>query len=148
MSLIAIPASADDRISARSRVSERELLRQRSLVDYLRNVVTTGPEDRERFHAVFLDEVHAILGDAPLGEGGRGTLSFRMREVFALALGLGASGLIVAHNHPSGQCRPSRCDIDATRRLKGVANALDIELVDHLIITRSAVYSMRAGGNL
>jgi len=131
-----------------NRTSQREVLRQRALVDYMRAMVTNGPEQRERFHAVFLDRVHAVLGDAPMGEGGQGALSIRMREVFAHALGVGATGLIIAHNHPSGQCRPSQSDIDATRRLKQVANALDIELVDHLIITHDAVYSMRAGGNL
>ena len=61
---------------------------------------------------------------------------------------MGARGLIVAHNHPSGDCRPSRSDILATHRLKEVAIALDIELIDHLILTENAVYSMRAGGDL
>jgi DNA repair protein RadC len=71
-----------------------------------------------------------------------------MRDVFAEALRLGASGMILAHNHPSGECRPSDNDIAATRRLAEVALALDVALIDHLIFTHEAVYSMRAGGLL
>ena len=129
-------------------LASAETLRQRTLVDYLRAMVIAGPDQRERFHAVFLDEVHAILGDAPMGDGRSSALSLRMRELFARALGLEASGIIIAHNHPSGYCRPSRRDITETQRLNQIAKALDIELVDHLIITQDAVYSMRAGGNL
>lgn len=75
-------------------------------------------------------------------------LSVRMRENFGEALRLDARELILAHNHPSGQCRPSSCDMTATRRLAEVARALDIVLIDHLILTDEAVYSMRAGGLL
>jgi DNA repair protein RadC len=75
-------------------------------------------------------------------------------EVIAVANHLGdalrhnATGIILAHSHPSGYCRPSGCDIATTRRLAQVAQALDIALVDHLIFTADAVYSMRAGGLL
>jgi DNA repair protein RadC len=80
--------------------------------------------------------------------GGLNVLFLRMRENFGEALRLDAHGLILAHNHPSGHCRPSSCDIIATRRLAEVARALDIVLIDHLILTDEAVYSMRAGGLL
>lgn len=123
-------------------------MRQRALVDYLRAMVLGSLEKAERCHAVFLDDTHAYLGDAPLGQGGSGSLSIRMRDLFGKALSLSASGIIVAHNHPSGHCRPSQYDIEATRRLNDVAGALDIDLLDHLIITQDAIYSMRAGGNL
>ena len=72
----------------------------------------------------------------------------RMRELFGKALSMDAHSMIVAHNHPSGRCKPSPYDITATRRLKDIARALDIELLDHLIITQQSVYSMRAGGDL
>jgi DNA repair protein RadC len=71
-----------------------------------------------------------------------------MRGLLGEALRLDAVGIILAHNHPSGQCRPSERDISATRRLCDVAKALDIALIDHLIFTEDAVYSMRAGGLL
>ena len=71
-----------------------------------------------------------------------------MRDVFSQALSLGASAIILAHNHPSGNCRPSAQDILATRKFGEIANALDIALLDHLILTDTSVYSMRAGGLL
>nr|WP_255574031.1 JAB domain-containing protein [Erythrobacter sp. SCSIO 43205] len=108
-------------------------------------MVITRPFETERFHVVFVDERRSHLGDAPMGSGGANCLSLRMRELFTKALSLRAHGIVVAHNHPSGLCRPSRSDIVSTRRLEQVASALDIELLDHLIFTQGAVYSMRAG---
>ena len=122
--------------------------RQRAMIDFLRKMVLEPADGRERFHAMFLDKARAHLDDVPLGNGGACSLSVRMRDVFSKALSLDASGIIIAHNHPSGMCRPSQRDIDATHRLNTVANALDIDLLDHLIFTHDAVYSMRAGGKL
>jgi len=102
----------------------------------------------ERCHVVFVNAQRRQLGDASIGLGGLNVLSVRMREIFGEALRLDARGMILAHNHPSGHCRPSGSDIIATRRLAEVARALDIVLIDHLIFTDEAVYSMRAGGLL
>lgn len=117
-------------------------------VDWLRAMVVGPPALGERFHAMFFDESRTCLGDASVGLGNSGTIGLRMRDLFGRALSVRASGLLIAHNHPSGLCRPSQFDIVATRRLKEVGLALDIELLDHLIFTQDAVYSMRAGGNL
>jgi DNA repair protein RadC len=75
-------------------------------------------------------------------------LQLRMRLLLGEALRLDAAGIILAHSHPSGICRPSPSDITATHQLAMVARALDVSLVDHLIFTNDAVYSMRAGGLL
>ena len=119
-----------------------------ALVGYLRTVVLARGVGHERCHAVFLDAQRRHLGDASVGMGSLSALSLRMRALFGEALRLDARGIILAHNHPSGHCRPSGCDIAATRRLVHVAEALDIVLIDHLIFTHEAVYSMRAGGML
>ncbi|WP_255548084.1 JAB domain-containing protein [Erythrobacter ani] len=118
------------------------------MVEYLRDMVLDDTVQRERFHAIFLDRNRNYLADGGMGQGGNASLSFRMRELFGRALSLGARNIIIAHNHPSGDCRPSERDLLATRRLVEVGKALDIELIDHLIITHRSVYSMRAGGNL
>ncbi|MHA7820046.1 MAG: JAB domain-containing protein [Erythrobacter sp.] len=121
---------------------------ERATIEWLRAMVVGTSSSGERFHAMFFDEYQSCLGDACVGSGGAGSIGVRMRELFGRALALGASGILVAHNHPSGLCRPSQYDIHATRRLKEIGRALDIELLDHLIFTQDAVYSMRAGGNL
>ena len=106
-----------------------------------------GPSE-ERFHAIFLDGRRGYLGDRSMGRSDISSTAIRGRELFARALALGAHGLIIAHNHPSGNCHPSEADIRVTKRLKELGQALDIELLDHLIVTREKIYSMRAGGKL
>ena len=119
-----------------------------AMIEYLRGVVLSGHNRTERFHAIFADSRRSYLGDAALGEGDVNALTVRMRDLFSRALALEASAIIVAHNHPSGDCRPSRHDIEATKRLVTIGEALDITLLDHLIFTHHSVYSMRAGGDL
>ena len=131
----------------RDPISQHEQ-RTAAMIGYLRSVVMTPPATHERGHAIFVDAQRACLGDVAFGMGSMGTLQLRMRALFGEALRLNAAGIILAHNHPSGQCKPSRGDIDATLRLQEVGRALDITLVDHLIFTHHAVYSMRAGGHL
>jgi DNA repair protein RadC len=122
--------------------------RAAAMIAYLRGVVLAPPAHQERGHAVFLGSNSVWLGDAPCGVGTMTGLTLRMRALLGEALRHDATGIILAHSHPSGHCRPSGCDIAATRRLVEVARALDITLVDHLIFTTDAVYSMRAGGLL
>lgn len=135
-------------IRAQERRGDPREMRLAAMIEYLRNMVVEGPGRMERFHAIFVNSERTYLADEPMGQGKAAALSLRMRDLFGRALTVGATGIIVAHNHPSGDCRPSKIDVDATRRLAAVALALDIELLDHLIFTESAVYSMRAGGDL
>lgn len=140
MLIQALPRRGDDAVSPDRYAS--------ATIAYLRGIVLAPPAHRERGHAVFLDSHSAWLGDAPCGLGTMTALTLRMRSLLGEALRHDAAGIILAHSHPSGHCRPSGCDIAATHRLAEVARALDITLVDHLIFTTDAVYSMRAGGLL
>lgn len=138
-------------MQALTRSGESELSpdqRAAAMIAYLRSLVLAPPAQYERGHAIFLDAHSAWLGDAPCGIGTMTTLAIRMRALLGEALRHDAAGIILAHSHPSGHCRPSGCDIATTRRLAEVAHALDITLIDHLIFTADAVYSMRAGGLL
>lgn len=122
--------------------------RTAAMIAYLRDVVLAPPAMHERGHAIFVDHARVWLGDAPCGIGSLSTLVLSMRALLGEALRHDAAGIILAHSHPSGHCRPSGCDIAATRRLAEIADALGITLIDHLIFTREAVYSLRAGGFL
>jgi DNA repair protein RadC len=135
----------------RPHLREDALLAERrapAMIAHLRHRVLAPPIQHERGHAIFLDANSVWVADAPCGIGTMSALSLRMRALLGVALRHDAAGIILAHSHPSGHCRPSGCDIAATRRLVEVARALDITLVDHLIFTTDAVYSMRAGGLL
>lgn len=116
------------------------------LIEHLRAAVLGTDPGRERCHVLFLDCERRLLGESSLGLGANSFLLLRMRPVFAEALRIGAEAMILAHNHPSGLCRPSPNDVSATRRIAAVGRALDVELLDHLIFTVQDVYSMRAGG--
>ena len=118
------------------------------LVDQLRRSLLMHPDNSERLHVIFLDRRRSWLGEKRFENGTSSAFALRMRDLFSQALSLGASGIILAHNHPSGVCRPSQRDVEATRCVAGIAQALEIELLDHLIFTHSAVYSMRARGEL
>ncbi len=119
-----------------------------AMIQHLHRRIFSHSVGPERFHALFLSQHCACLGETTLASGGPNNLSLRMRDLFARALSVEAAGMVVAHNHPSGNCRPSVEDMKATKRLRDVGKALDIELLDHLIFTREKVYSMRAGGKL
>ena len=135
-------------VRSRHGIADKCEARLTGMIEYLRAQVHREPDHFERFHVVFLDPTRRAVADQTMGQGSIGLLRVRMRELFARALSLEATGIIIAHNHPSGICRPSTTDIAETQRLAAVGQTLDIELVDHLIFTRKSVYSMRAGGDL
>lgn len=102
----------------------------------------------ERLHVVYCDAARGYLADETVGEGGVARIEVRARPVIERALALGAAGFLLAHNHPSGLCRPSADDVAGTQRLQAIAEAMELTLVDHMVVTRRRVYSMRLGGYL
>ncbi|WP_197409561.1 JAB domain-containing protein [Erythrobacter sp. YT30] len=118
------------------------------MIDYMRSRVFSSCDTSERLHAVFLGKNRCFLGEITFEGKNSSELSLRMRDLFSKALNVETKVMIIAHNHPSGDCRPSAMDIQVTSRIAALSEALDIELADHLIFTRTAVYSMRAGGDL
>jgi|GEM_PF-2223475 len=93
-----------------------------------------GKGDRERFVSIFLDVKNGVTG---LEEVSVGTLSCSLihpREVFKAAILANPVGIILAHNHPSGDTTPSKEDIAITERLVKASKLLDIEILDHVII--------------
>lgn len=113
---------------------------------YLRARLATSPV--ERLQVIYCDRSGGYIADETTAEGDATRIEARVRPVIERALALGAAGFVLAHNHPSGVCRPSAEDIAGTRRLQAIAEAMEITLVDHLIVTRRSVYSMRLGGCL
>lgn len=100
----------------------------------------------EESKLLLLDQKKACIGVTHLASGGITSCIVDPRLVFATAIKARASSFILAHNHPSGQLKPSRADISLTRKLCEGAALLDLELLDHLIITRDGYYSMASAG--
>ena len=102
----------------------------------------------EKVHATFLDRKHGYIADEIVVAGSSRDTQLRARSFITRALELGARALILAHNHPSGSPEPSAADIRSTRRLEALLNSLEIELIDHFIVARCSIVSMREGGYL
>ncbi len=107
-----------------------------------------GDLKHEEFWIVYLNNSNKVLQTSQLSKGGiTGTL-VDVRLVMKEALEIGAIGLILAHNHPSGTLKPSQADQQITQKLKIAASALDIKVLDHLIITQTAYFSFADEGVL
>jgi DNA repair protein RadC len=104
--------------------------------------------EAERVVAMHLSAGQELLGVTLEEVGGRDEVALPVRAIVASTLRLGAAGLLVAHNHPSGDPEPSAADRDATRRLADALGALGVRLVDHLVFAGGDLRSMAAMGLL
>jgi len=118
----------------------------RACFEYLR--ASIGYCSRERFIALYLSARKQLLASETLFQGDIASAAVYPRVVVARALVNHASSVIVAHNHPSGSIEPSRSDIDVTYRLRDALRTLDIELVDHVVVSGSDCLSLREAGYL
>lgn len=116
------------------------------LLDYCRVAMAHRPVEDVR--VLFLDRKNRLIRDERIGTGTVDHAPLYPREVLKRALDLGASALIVVHNHPSGDPTPSQADISMTRQLAEAATSLGLVLHDHLIVARGGHTSFRSSGLL
>ena len=111
----------------------------RSVYDLMQPIL--GELPHEEFWILYLNNSNKVIRKNQLSKGGiTGTL-VDVRLVLKNALEVGATGLILCHNHPSGTLKPSQSDINITQKLKMAAESLDIKVLDHLIVTEKAYFS-------
>jgi DNA repair protein RadC len=109
---------------------------------------TYGGGAVERFGVLLLDVRHRILRATVISMGSVDSTVAHPREVFREATAARASGVIVFHNHPSGDPTPSDDDVRLTERLRAAGEIIGIPVLDHLILTDGAYYSFRRHGRL
>lgn len=97
-------------------------------------------EHIEEFKILLLNRSNHVLGLAELFRGGGSGTVIDQRVIFQYCLKANAHGLILAHNHPSGNLKPSEADITITRKIKEGSVLLNVSLLDHLIITPDKAY--------
>jgi len=102
----------------------------------------------EEFWAIFLNQSNKVIHLAQLTQGGINQSIVDIRIVFKTALEHFATGIIVSHNHPSGNLKPSAEDIGITKKIKEAGNLMNIQLLDHLIITQNSYLSFADEGIL
>jgi DNA repair protein RadC len=102
----------------------------------------------EEFYCIFLNRANKVIKIEQISKGGISGTVTDVRILFKSAVLNTASGVIVAHNHPSGNLQPSESDVKITTKIKEAGNLLDIQLLDHLIIYDSDYYSFADNGVL
>lgn len=114
------------------------------LISYCQAVM--GPEREEQFRLLFLDHKNRLMADEIQNKGTINHTTAYPREIVKRALELGASSIILVHNHPSGDPTPSPQDVTLTKDVVAAAAALGISIHDHVIIGRTAHASLRGLG--
>jgi DNA repair protein RadC len=113
---------------------------------YLRLGPILGDLGHEEFWVIFLNQANKVLKEKQISKGGLTGTVADPRMIFKLALDEGACSIILAHNHPSHSLKASQADLDITRKLSDAGKALDIRVIDHLIITQSGYVSFADEG--
>ncbi|NNF78060.1 MAG: DNA repair protein RadC, partial [Rhizobiales bacterium] len=112
-----------------------------AVIDYCRS--SMAYEEVEQFRVLFLDRKNMLIADEIQQEGTVDHTPVYPRQVVKRALEISASGIILVHNHPSGDPTPSRADIDMTKRIIEAAEQLGITIHDHIIVGRNGHASLR-----
>lgn len=114
------------------------------LMDYC--YVTMAHEKKEHFRVLFMNKKNELIADEIQNSGTVDHTPAYPREIMKRALELGATALILVHNHPSGDPRPSQADIDVTRSIMQAAEPFNIVIHDHIIISRNGYTSLKNEG--
>ncbi|MFD2727198.1 RadC family protein [Hyunsoonleella rubra] len=120
-------------------LEKKKITSSKSVFELMQPII--GELEHEEFWIIYLNNSNKVIQKSQLSKGGiTGTL-VDVRLVMKNALEAGATGLVLAHNHPSGTLKPSQADKSITQKLKTAAQSLDIRVLDHLIITEKAYFS-------
>jgi len=134
------------RLSRTAMLNRPALSSWAALIDYCTAAMARSPN--EEFRILFLDRKNILIADEVQTRGTIDHTPVYPREIVKRALELGASAVILVHNHPSGDPTPSRADIEMTRDVAAAAKALHIAVHDHLVIGRSGHASFKSLGLL
>lgn len=102
----------------------------------------------EVFRVIFLNGHNVVLSDQVMWTGTVNSVQAHPREIIKQAILLGATAVILAHNHPSSSAYPSATDLAITRNIVVACAAIDVEVHDHMIVARDGAFSMRSAGIL
>lgn len=103
-------------------------------------------EFQEECKIILVNRANCVLGIYELSKGGISGTVVDLRIILSVALKCNASGIILVHNHPSGNLQPSESDRKITRKLKDACNLFEISLIDHFIISKTNFFSFTQDG--
>ena len=130
------------------KASERPLVKtSKEAADLLKQIWNENKIDFvEQFKVLLLNRANKVLGVVELSSGGvTGTVA-DPKLIFVAALKANACNIIISHNHPSGNLKPSQMDEQLTQKIKQAGQLLDIKLIDHIIVSSEGYYSFSDEG--
>ena len=119
-----------------------------SSVEFIRQFYLDDIEIYESFFLLLLNNQNQTLGYAKISQGGIVATVVDVRIVAKYVVDSLATGIILAHNHPSGNLNPSKQDMDITKKIKEAMKLFDVSVLDHIILTSDNYYSFADNGNL
>jgi DNA repair protein RadC len=132
---------ASDRLQVKSSRDAFEIFLEHWDLDSIEHV--------EEFKLILLTRSNKVLGVASISKGGISGTVTDVRIILQYAIKANASGILICHNHPSGNLQPSESDLALTKKIKESASVMDIQLLDHLIIVPECeYYSMIDNGSI
>lgn len=131
------------KISDRIKISSSACVAQ-----MFRNIWSDHLEFREECNILLLNRANHVMGWFNVSIGGVASTVVDPKVIFSVALKCNASGIILSHNHPSGNLNPSDADLNLTKKLNSGGKLLEINILDHLILTTDRYYSFADEGML
>ena len=107
-----------------------------------------GSNKNESLMVIFLNTKNMVIDYRVISEGSIDSVAVYPRKIIELALKYNASGIILVHNHPSGDPSPSASDNELTKELKKISETMDLRLLDHIVVTKKSYYSFSKDGKI
>ena len=137
------------KVSYKSKIgfSEMKLIsNSKDAEEIFRSIWSDGIEFREEFYMLLLNRANRVIGWYRVSEGGFTGTVVDVKIIFSIALKCHACGIMLAHNHPSGNITPSSQDISLTKKVVSGGKLLDVSVLDHLILTSEKYFSFADEG--
>jgi len=117
-----------------------KISQSRDAAEYAKMFMADNIDVYESFHIILLNNANNTIGWAEISRGGLTATLVDIRLVAKYCLDSLATSVILAHNHPSGTTRPSRSDLEITKKISNGLNLIDVKVLDHVIVTRDDGY--------
>ena len=130
-------------LTVKAEVEEEDPDTVKSLHDVVNRYESLKYEQKEHLYAVFLTNGNQFIGDKIIGIGNRDSVEADIQDVVRTASLTNAGAVVLVHNHPSGNAGATAKDLETTQEIHEVLEKINVELLDHVIISKTENYSMR-----
>lgn len=127
-------------------IEKKAITTSKNAFDYMNCII--GDSQHEEFWILLLDRANQIIGEKNISKGGLSATVVDPKKIFSIALENKASNIILCHNHPSGNLKPSQQDNSITEKIVNAGKLLEINILDHIIIGKNSYFSYADEGQL